>query len=162
MMQISSIPESIASSPMIWMTGLVSPSRSTIGNISFWTAVEAGYWRGAFPPAGGGGFWSLAPVGPFPPARPPPQSPPPPPPRGAPPQPRPPPPRGQGAARPPPPPPPPPPASPFTVGLARCVRPPGPAVAGSRSNSATCGGGGGGGADRAGRGVVQPANEAAA
>src|SRR6476620_8060239 len=27
------------------MTGLVSPSRSTIGNISFCTAVEAGYCR---------------------------------------------------------------------------------------------------------------------
>src|SRR5438445_11372329 len=45
MMQSSSMPESMASSPMIWMTGLVSPSRSTSGNISFWTAVEAGYWR---------------------------------------------------------------------------------------------------------------------
>src|SRR5436190_70933 len=45
MMQISSMPDSMASSPMIWMTGLVSPSRSTSGNISFWTAVEAGYCR---------------------------------------------------------------------------------------------------------------------
>src|SRR5438270_5461707 len=45
MMQISSIPLSIASSPMIWMMGLVSPSRSTSGNISFCTAVDAGYWR---------------------------------------------------------------------------------------------------------------------
>ena len=45
MMQISSMPESIASSPMIWMTGLVSPSRSTSGNISFCTAVDAGYCR---------------------------------------------------------------------------------------------------------------------
>src|SRR5436190_19887765 len=45
MMQISSTPEAIASSPMIWMTGLVSPSRSTSGNISFFTAADAGYWR---------------------------------------------------------------------------------------------------------------------
>src|SRR5881275_888281 len=45
MMHNSSMPDSIASSPMIWMTGLVSPSRSTRGNISFCTAVEAGYWR---------------------------------------------------------------------------------------------------------------------
>jgi hypothetical protein len=45
MMQISSMPESIASSPMIWMTGFVSPSRSTSGNISFCTALDAGYWR---------------------------------------------------------------------------------------------------------------------
>src|SRR5947208_826089 len=45
MMHNSSMPASIASSPMIWMTGLVSPSRSTSGNISFCTAVEAGYCR---------------------------------------------------------------------------------------------------------------------
>jgi hypothetical protein len=44
-MQISSIPASTHSSPMIWMTGLVSPSRSTSGNISFCTAVDAGYCR---------------------------------------------------------------------------------------------------------------------
>src|SRR5688500_19307860 len=44
-MQICSIPESSASSAMIWMTGLVSPSRSTSGNNSFCTAVEAGYCR---------------------------------------------------------------------------------------------------------------------
>src|SRR5215212_8147606 len=51
MMQISSMPESMASSRMIWMTGLVMPSRSTRGNISFWTAVEAGYWREPRPAA---------------------------------------------------------------------------------------------------------------
>ena len=51
MMQISSMPDSMASSPMIWMTGLVSPSRSTSGNISFWTAVEAGYCRVPLPAA---------------------------------------------------------------------------------------------------------------
>ena len=56
MMQISSMPESMASSPMIWMTGLVSPSRSTSGNISFWTAVEAGYWRVPRPGGGDDGF----------------------------------------------------------------------------------------------------------
>src|SRR5437868_6834367 len=44
-MQISSMPESSDSSPMIWMTGLVSPSRSTSGNISFCTALDAGYCR---------------------------------------------------------------------------------------------------------------------
>src|SRR5438067_10775015 len=44
-MQTCSMPESIASSPMIWMTGLVSPSRSTSGNISFCTALDAGYCR---------------------------------------------------------------------------------------------------------------------
>src|ERR1044072_4405801 len=56
MMQISSMPLSMASSPMIWMTGLVRPSRSTIGNISFCTAVDAGYWRGPPPAAGVEGF----------------------------------------------------------------------------------------------------------
>src|SRR5258708_3099463 len=45
MMQISSMPESMHSSPIICTTGLASPSRSTRGNISFWTALEAGYWR---------------------------------------------------------------------------------------------------------------------
>src|SRR5260221_8754099 len=50
-MQISSMPESIASSAMIWITGLVRPSRSTMGNISFCTAVEAGYWRVPWPAA---------------------------------------------------------------------------------------------------------------
>src|SRR5687768_608766 len=44
-MQISSTPESTASPAMIWITGLVSPSRSTSGNSSFCTAVEAGYCR---------------------------------------------------------------------------------------------------------------------
>ena len=45
MMHSSSIPESSASSAMIWMVGFVMPSRSTRGNISFCTVVEAGYCR---------------------------------------------------------------------------------------------------------------------
>src|SRR5438094_8606261 len=60
MMQICSMPESIASSPMIWMTGLVSPSRSTSGNISFCTALEAGYWRVPRPAAVMTAFLTLA------------------------------------------------------------------------------------------------------
>src|SRR5437763_15811860 len=60
MMQICSMPLSIASSPMIWMIGLVSPSRSTSGNISFWTAVEAGYCRVPRPAAVMTAFRTLA------------------------------------------------------------------------------------------------------
>src|SRR5690348_1462650 len=44
-MPISSIPECKASWQRIWMAGLVSPSTSTIGSISFWMTLVAGYWR---------------------------------------------------------------------------------------------------------------------
>ena len=49
--QTSSIPLSIASSAMIWRTGLVRPSRSTSGSIAFWTVSKAGYCRGPRPAA---------------------------------------------------------------------------------------------------------------
>src|SRR5262249_49121491 len=48
--QTRSIPASSASSTTIWRTGLVTPSRSTSGNSSFWIDRVAGKWRGA-PPA---------------------------------------------------------------------------------------------------------------
>ena len=41
--QISSMPLSMASSAMIWSTGLVKPSRSTSGSMAFCTVSAAGY-----------------------------------------------------------------------------------------------------------------------
>ncbi len=49
--QISSIPLAIASSAMIWSTGLVSPSRSTRGSMAFCTGSEAGNCRAPRPAA---------------------------------------------------------------------------------------------------------------
>src|SRR4051794_13403231 len=43
--QISSMPDSMASSTMIWIVGLVVPSRSTSGISSFWRMRVAGKWR---------------------------------------------------------------------------------------------------------------------
>ena len=49
--QISSMPLSMASSAMIWSTGLVRPSRSTSGSIAFCTVSDAGYCRDPRPAA---------------------------------------------------------------------------------------------------------------
>ncbi len=49
--QISSMPLSMASSAMIWSTGLVIPSRSTSGSIAFCTLSATGYCRAPRPAA---------------------------------------------------------------------------------------------------------------